>query len=91
MKETEFWGKRRFAYEIEHLTEGFYSVMQFGAEPAAITTLDRELSLSDQVLRHKIVNVSKRPTLPPKTSENVSQSPVTNASEALVPDAEPSE
>jgi len=91
VKETEFWGKRRFAYEIEHLTEGFYSVMQFGAEPAAITTLDRELSLSDQVLRHKIVNVSKRPTLPPKTSENVSQSPVTNASEALVPDAEPSE
>jgi len=24
--ETEFWGKRRFAYEIDHMREGFYSV-----------------------------------------------------------------
>lgn len=55
VKETEFWGKRRFAYEIEHLTEGFYSVMQFGAESPVISGLDRELSLADQVLRHKIV------------------------------------
>jgi len=83
VKETEFWGKRRFAYEIEHLTEGFYSVMEFGAEPTAIPTLDRGLSLSDQVLRHKIVNLSDRP--------NVSQSPVTNVSKASEPDAETSE
>ncbi len=53
MKKDDFWGKRRFAYEINHLTEGFYSVLQFEAEPNAIVDIDRALSLSDQVVRHK--------------------------------------
>jgi len=53
MKKDDFWGKRRFAYEINHLTEGFYSVLQFEAEPDAIVDIDRALSLSDQVVRHK--------------------------------------
>lgn len=53
MKKDDFWGKRRFAYEINHLTEGFYSVLQFEAEPDAIIDIDRALSLSDQVVRHK--------------------------------------
>lgn len=53
--EIEVWGKRRFAYEIDHLSEGFYSVMTFEAEPDAAAELDRALSLADEVLRHKIV------------------------------------
>jgi small subunit ribosomal protein S6 len=52
---NDFWGKRRFAYEINHLNEGYYSVLQFNAEPAAITDIDRALSLSDQVVRHKFI------------------------------------
>ncbi len=55
MKKDDFWGKRRFAYEINHLTEGFYSVLQFEAEPEAIVDIDRALSLSDQVVRHKFM------------------------------------
>ena len=51
----DFWGKRRFAYEINHLTEGYYSVLQFNAESEAIVDIDRALSLSDQVVRHKFV------------------------------------
>ena len=53
MTKDDFWGKRRFAYEINHLTEGFYSVLQFEAEPDAIVDIDRALGLSDQVVRHK--------------------------------------
>ena len=53
MTKDDFWGKRRFAYEINHLTEGFYSVLQFEAEPEAIVDIDRALGLSDQVVRHK--------------------------------------
>ena len=52
---SDFWGKRRFAYEINHLTEGYYSVTQFNAEPDAITDVDRALGLSDQVVRHKFI------------------------------------
>lgn len=53
----DLWGKRRFAYEIEHLSEGYYSVIKFEAEPAAIDEVDRILSLADEVVRHKIVRL----------------------------------
>ncbi len=53
----DLWGKRRFAYEIDHLTEGFYSVLSFQAEPRSVEALDRMLSLADEVVRHKIVRL----------------------------------
>ena len=52
---SDFWGKRRFAYEIDHLTEGYYAVTQFSAEAGSFDDLDRALRLSDQVIRHKFV------------------------------------
>lgn len=52
---TDLWGKRRFSYEIKHLNEGFYSVITFQGEPAAVDELDRMLSLADEVVRHKVV------------------------------------
>lgn len=52
---SDFWGKRRFAYEIDHMNEGYYSVLQFKAEPDALTDVDRALTLSDQVIRHKFI------------------------------------
>ena len=51
----DLWGKRRFAYEIDHLSEGYYSVLSVQAEPDAVDSIDRMLSLTDEVLRHKIV------------------------------------
>lgn len=59
VKETDFWGKRRFAYEIEHLTEGYYSVVQFDSDVPPVEALSRSLGLSDTVLRHKIVRYGK--------------------------------
>ncbi|HEX9866340.1 MAG TPA: 30S ribosomal protein S6 [Acidimicrobiia bacterium] len=53
----DIWGKRRFAYEIDHLSEGYYSVVTFKAEAAAVDSLDRLLSLADEVIRHKIVRI----------------------------------
>lgn len=55
---TDFWGKRRFAYEINHMTEGFYSVITFDGDVELQTTLDRSLGLLDSVVRHKVI----RPT-----------------------------
>ncbi len=63
VKDTDFWGKRRFAYEIDHMNEGFYSVVTFDADTQVIDQIDRALSLSDYVVRHKIVRIpeGKRP------------------------------
>jgi small subunit ribosomal protein S6 len=55
----DIWGKRRFAYEIKHLHEGYYSVVTFEAESPVITELDRTLFLADEVVRHKIVKPAK--------------------------------
>ena len=57
LKDTDFWGKRRFAYEINHVNEGYYSVVQFLGEPPLVATLDRALSLADNVVRHKIMRL----------------------------------
>lgn len=54
VKDTDFWGKRRFAYEIDHLNEGFYSVVSFESGSEMVETLDRALGLHDAVIRHKI-------------------------------------
>ncbi len=51
----DLWGKRRFAYEIAHMSEGFYSVLSVQAEPGAVDSIDRMLTLTDEVVRHKIV------------------------------------
>jgi small subunit ribosomal protein S6 len=53
----DFWGKRRFAYELKHRWEGYYIVLQAKAEPAAMDELHRQLSLADEVLRHKILRI----------------------------------
>jgi len=53
----DLWGKRRFAYEIDHLSEGYYTVVSFKAGTDAVAGVDRMLSLADEVVRHKIVRL----------------------------------
>lgn len=59
VKESDFWGKRRFAYEIDHMTEGFYAVITFDGDVALQETVDHSLGLLDSVVRHKIMRKSK--------------------------------
>jgi small subunit ribosomal protein S6 len=51
------WGKRRFAYELRHQSEGYYVVIEATAEPEAMADLDRMLHLADEVVRHKIIRL----------------------------------
>jgi small subunit ribosomal protein S6 len=48
------WGKRRFAYELDKLTEGFYLLVEIRADPESLRELDRVISLADEVIRFKI-------------------------------------
>lgn len=56
---VDLWGRRRLAYEIGHLTEGYYVLADVQAEPSAMTELDRVLGLADELVRHKIVRPGK--------------------------------
>jgi small subunit ribosomal protein S6 len=51
------WGKRNFAYEVNHKREGYYVVVEFTGEPGTVSELDRTLGLADEVVRHKIVRL----------------------------------
>jgi small subunit ribosomal protein S6 len=51
------WGKRTFAYEVNHKREGYYVVVEFTGEPRTVSELDRTLGLADEVVRHKIVRL----------------------------------
>ena len=51
----DIWGRRRFAYEIQKKTEGIYAVVSFTATSAATQELDRQLGLSEQVMRTKVL------------------------------------
>jgi small subunit ribosomal protein S6 len=64
----DFWGKRRFAYELKHRWEGYYVVLQAKAEPAPMDELHRVLSLADEVLRHKVLRIPEEVYGPPATA-----------------------
>src|ERR1700735_3511287 len=51
------WGKRRFAYEINHRAEGYYVLIEATAEPQVVADLSRMLSLADEVVRHKVIRL----------------------------------
>ncbi len=49
------WGKRPLAYEIKKRKEGYYVLVEFSGESSTVDELDRILTLSDEVLRFKIL------------------------------------
>lgn len=57
---VEAWGKRKLAYEINGLTDGDYTLIDFHANPQNIAELDRVLRITDAVVRHMIVNRTDR-------------------------------
>jgi small subunit ribosomal protein S6 len=57
---TDKWGKRRFAYEIAHKTEGWYVVQQVTTDGSGFPDLERQLRLADEVVRHKLFRLPDR-------------------------------
>ena len=51
---VEDWGKRKLAFEIDDLTEGDYTLINFHADPQQIAELDRVLRINDAVKRHMV-------------------------------------
>lgn len=52
---VDIWGRRRLAYEIDKHTEGIYAVVNLTATSATTQELDRQLGLSEAVLRTKVL------------------------------------
>ncbi|MDA3147029.1 30S ribosomal protein S6 [Leucobacter sp. UCMA 4100] len=59
IENTDIWGKRRLAYEIDKKNEGIYVVVNFTATPAATAELDRQLGLAESIMRTKVLRADE--------------------------------
>jgi small subunit ribosomal protein S6 len=59
IENVDIWGRRRLAYEINKKTEGIYAVVNFSATSAATQELDRQLKLSEAVMRTKVLRTEE--------------------------------
>lgn len=55
VENVDFWGKRKLAYEINKVNEGYYTLINFEATPELPKELDRVFRITDGVIRHIIV------------------------------------
>lgn len=53
--EVEEWGKKRLAYEIQKMREGYYYFIQFEADADCPAEIERHVRIMDNVLRYLVV------------------------------------
>lgn len=49
------WGLKDFAYEIDHMTKGYYVVIKMTCDTTALNEFDRLMRINNNVVRHMIV------------------------------------
>lgn len=55
--EAKEWGKRRLAYEINDLREGFYQIVKVNADSRAIDEYTRLANINEDIIRHIAVRI----------------------------------
>jgi small subunit ribosomal protein S6 len=60
------WGLRGLAYEIDHVGDAEYHLLQFSGPPALVETLSYNLKITDGVVRHRIIKVTPGTPPPPE-------------------------
>ena len=54
------WGKKRLAYEIQKMKEGFYYFIQFEAESSAPAEIESRIRIMDNVIRYLCVRQDEK-------------------------------
>jgi small subunit ribosomal protein S6 len=81
------WGRRRFAFEVDRQTEGYYVVVAFDSEPETIAPLERALTLADEVMRAKVT--IRHPKKVARAEEPKRTAPTSTAATPQAPAAAP--
>jgi ribosomal protein S6 len=55
VESVDEWGKKKLAYPIKKLEEGYYFLINFEADPSSITELERIYGITDEVIKFIIV------------------------------------
>lgn len=52
--DTKFWGRRKFAYEVNHKKEGYYDVIKFDLAGSSVDELKKKLNLRGKIVRYLV-------------------------------------
>jgi small subunit ribosomal protein S6 len=58
----ERWGRRKLAYPIAKKADGYYAILESSIVPATVAEVERQMHLSDEILRHKIIQIPAKST-----------------------------
>lgn len=72
------WGRRKLAYPINDLVEGYYVLVEFKSEPAFPAELERVFGITDGIMRSIVVKHDEK-------KASAKAAPVETAAEAAVP------
>ncbi|MCL5883269.1 MAG: 30S ribosomal protein S6 [Actinobacteria bacterium] len=60
VEKVEEWGKKRLAYEIDHIRDAFYYVITLTITPAVLDEISRILRITDEVIRFMPVALKEK-------------------------------
>ena len=72
--EIDEWGKRRLAYPIEDMNDGYYTVATFKSEGAFPAELQRLMTIDESVMRVMVIKLEHEPVA--KAAEAVAEEAV---------------
>ncbi len=82
-KVDETWGKRRLAYAINDMWEGWYVLVTFKAPGEVPKEIERNLEINDKILRYLIIKLEeKKQSVKPRPTRMVVSAPAPDAPEA---------
>ena len=70
------WGKRRLAYPINYITEGYYVLVSFKSEPSFPLELERVLGITEGVIRYMTTTKPECAAPAPEKAEATEEAPV---------------
>ena len=53
------WGKRKLAYEINYIGEGYYVLMNFKANPDLPLEMERQFKITENIMRFIVIRKDK--------------------------------
>jgi len=76
VSQVDEWGSRDLAYKIEKQSKGYYTLMRYNASGRAVEELERNLKLTDGILRYLTVRAEEdSPVINPSATRGHSEEP----------------
>jgi len=88
VSQVEEWGLRDLAYRIDKQSPGFYTLFRYSSSARAVEELERNLRLTDGVLRYLTVRADEEIQAPPAARGHVEEQRTPPEGAAVKPDEE---